>query len=133
MKKRWIALAIASACIAPCLTACGEDYDGEYELYSIEYEGKTYRLGDTFEESVTLTGNSLAITLKETKGEKDEGTWMISGELSAWFAISGGLWEEEEKGVLELTPYGNKTEILTQCDGETLTLVLDGVTIVFKD
>ena len=133
MKKSWIALALASACATVCFTACGEDYEGEYEFYSISYDGKTYRIGDTFEEGgFVLDEDSLTIKLTETKNERDEGTWAFSGELSDLFAISGGLWEEEEQGVLELTPYGNETELLTQCDGETLTLICDGVTVTFK-
>ncbi|MBQ7879282.1 MAG: hypothetical protein IJ317_01400 [Clostridia bacterium] len=133
MKKSWLALALASVCSVACFTACGEDYDGEYEFYSFSDGTKTYYVGDTFEEGgFNLDEDSLTIRLTETKGEKDEGTWTLSGELSARLAISGGMWEEEEKGVLELTPYGNETDLLTQCDGETLTLIFDGVTIVFK-
>ena len=133
MKKSCLALALASVCALSCFTACGEDYEGEYEFYSISYEGKTYRIGDTFEEGgFTLDEDSLVIKLTETRHEKDEGTWSLSGELSAGFAVSGGLWEEEEKGVLELSAYGDEAEILTQCDGETLTLIIDGVTVVFK-
>ena len=134
MKKSYLALALASVCALSCFTACGEDYEGEYEFYSIAYDGKTYRVGDTLEEDgFTLDEDSLTIKLTETKHEKDEGTWSLSGEHAfEMFAISGGLWEEEEKGVLELSAYGDEAEILTQCDGETLTLIIDGVTVVFK-
>ena len=133
MKKSCLALALASVCALSCFTACGEDYEGEYEFYSIAYDGKTYRVGDMFEVGgFILDEDSLVIKLTETRHEKDEGTWSFSGELADLFAVSGGLWEEEEQGILELSAYGKEMEILTQCDGETLKFIGDGVTVVFK-
>lgn len=133
MKKNWLALALAGVCSAACLTACSEGYEGEYKLYSLYYGEKTYYVGDAFEDGgFDLEKDSLVIQLTEAKNERGEGTWTLSGELSALFAYDGGLWEEEEQNVLEFSPYGSGTDILTQCDGETLTLVHDEIKIVLK-
>ena len=116
MKKLLTILAAVMLCVC-CFAMVGCGVEGEYSFYSMEIDGQTYKVGDTYM-GVEITEESVAMYKLEIK---EEGKAKYMGMDCTWEEKDGKLVISYETiSVAEFEIKGSK--LVVEDDGMVLTL-----------
>lgn len=130
MKKFIAAMvsAIATLALCICLAACSSGVAGTYKFSSVKMtDGTTtveYKAGDKYFNDVLLNEDSFVLTMN------DDNSWELKQDIGMT-ATQKGTWEEKE-GKYYLTVTEQNRVMEATFDGNTVTLSMDGTTVVLK-
>ncbi len=120
------ALAALALCI--CLAACSSGVAGTYKFSSMKVEnGSTtveIKVGEKYMGVIVLDEDSFVLTMN------DDNTWEMKTTVGM-NATQTGTWEEKE-GKYYLSAKDETDVLEATLDGKTITLSMDGTTVILK-
>lgn len=132
MKKiRRLFMAIAAfctLCVSFVLAGCSASTEGTYKFYSMKGEKNGIQIeievGEKFMGMMTLTEDFITMTLNE------DGSVAAISKTNGEEEISTGLWIKSGEENIAITLDGETKNCA--CDGKTLTIEVDGMTLILK-
>ena len=129
MKKFIAAMvsALAALALCICLAACSaKGVEGTYKFSSVKMTNGTttveYKVGEKYFNDVVLNETSFVLTMN------GDNTWEMKQDIGVT-ATQTGTWEEKEgKYYLSVTDQNSVME--ATLDGNTITVSMDGTTVV---